>query len=74
MSVVRWGEDGSGVYIIGTDAGWECVSCWRLPETFLGDLDAMLEHVKWHREQGDIVPSYVEEELRKQDAEYMHRD
>lgn len=59
MSIVRWGEHGSSVYIIGADAGWECVGC----RDGMTD-DGIRDHIAWHRERGDVVPALVEERLR----------
>lgn len=67
MSYVRWGDD-SNVYIIGTDRGLECVLCRLLPEFVTQSRSAMLEHLKVHRESGDVVPSYADVELMSEVA------
>ncbi len=79
MSIIRWGTDGSNVYIIGS-GGWECVGCdgpghyqrWDDEETMTVSpekLELFLAHLKWHRDKGDCVPDYVEARLRKANAE-----
>ncbi len=62
MSIVRWGEDGSNVYIIGTDK-WECVGCDG-PDSY-SDGERFLNHLKWHRDQGHCVPEYVADRIKK---------
>lgn len=62
MSYARW-ENGSNVYIIGTDRGLECVLCRLLPEFVTRSRSAMLEHLKLHRQSGDGVPSCADVKL-----------
>ncbi len=65
MSLVRFGQDGSDVYVYGSSDGWECCGCklnastWTYP-----DPRALVEHLLVHREQGHTVPEYVLEDLR----------
>lgn len=67
MSYVRWGEDGSDVYIYGSanedgtgrDTRLVCCACYTAQ-----DEDDMLSHIAAHRERGEFVPSYVDDELR----------
>jgi hypothetical protein len=72
MSVVRWGESGSKVYIIGMDKvetgwHWECVGCNR-PGNY-GLLPVMVEHLRTeHIAKGDCVPEFVFERLARDDA------
>ena len=69
MSIVRWGRDGSAVYIIGTGDGWECVGCHHSnkdnPDSLVSydELPKFLAHIRRHRELGECVPDYVEAAL-----------
>ena len=69
MSIVRWGEDGSNVYIIGPSSGpeWECVACDG-PLNFT-PTPLFIRHLEWHRDRGDCVPTWVDNELKKYDEE-----
>lgn len=64
MSFVRFGEDGSDVYIYDDiHFGLYCCGC-DLEEAVCGeDYGAMLQHISLHRENGDFVPEYVDEQL-----------
>jgi hypothetical protein len=62
MAIVRWGEFGSAVYIIGSGVGWECVGCDG-PAPCDHDPKKFFEHLKWHRDRGDNVPEFVEYEI-----------
>jgi len=67
VSIVRWGEDGSNVYIIESESGWECVGCDR-PDSlcpFDHPIEKFLQHIESHRRDGHTVPSYVESRLEK---------
>jgi hypothetical protein len=65
MSLVRWGQDGSSVYIIN-DVRFSppddfcCVMC----DDGQGLSDTQLvEHLKQHQAKGDTVPAWVFEAL-----------
>lgn len=62
MSIVRWGEADSNVYIIGFDDKWECVGCDGL--NALATYEDFLQHLKWHRERDHVVPDFVETRLK----------
>lgn len=53
MSYVRQGQDGSDVYVIGSDA-YECCGCASFQTA-----ENMLIHLHRHRANGDCVPEYV---------------
>lgn len=64
MSIVRFGSDGSDVYVYESSRGLECCGCSleRTSQTF-DSADAMIEHLRQHVAAGDHVPEYVFEEL-----------
>lgn len=64
MSFVRFGEDGSDVYIYDDiDFGFYCAVC-ELEGAICGqDYDAMLRHIELHKQNGDHVPDFVSEAL-----------
>jgi hypothetical protein len=61
MSVVRWGVDGSDVYIFEYDEGiWECCTCRTIDgKPFRGDKNTILNHLHEHRKDGETVPEWV---------------
>jgi len=84
MSYCRFGWEGSDVYIYASVGGWiECCACSLQPtrkSEFLGfinesfkayDTQQMIDHIKQHREKGERVPDYVEEELMNDHEENM---
>lgn len=77
MSFVRFGVDGSQVYIYDDVRGYRlCCFCALAKVTYdaagdaswedfhTNDLDAMLAHVAEHRAAGHVVPSWVDQALR----------
>jgi len=80
MSYVRWGEEGSHVYVIVRDSdnrrALECVGC-SLPYGLTTVPDEFLKHIQMHSDWGDTVPSFVEKRIRLekdiwgQEAEYI---
>lgn len=65
MSIVRWGEEGSNVYIIGIDHDrWDCVGCDLYPDATTADLTKFIAHLNRHRQAGHTVPAWVEEALK----------
>lgn len=57
MALYRWASD-CAIYVIGNDTGWECVSCCLPgnPDIYGLSDDALREHIKRHRSNGDLVP------------------
>lgn len=70
MSIVRWGTDNSSVYIICEDMekglGFRCVGCDG-PGASSYEKEPFLAHLKWHRDKGDCVPAFVDDEIRNYD-------
>ena len=75
MAFVRFGVDGSQVYIYeetgDTKVCCMCAFTERRPETGrwdpdfrTADLDAMLAHLAEHRAAGHVVPAWVDKNLR----------
>lgn len=66
VSIVRFGSDGSDVYVYESSRGLECCGC-NMRDAGYGPLDGtvaeMVEHLKRHVAAGDCVPEYVFEEL-----------
>ena len=67
MSLVRWGQDGSNVYIIGADdpdgdPAWLCSGC-DLNGRWQKTSEGMSKHLKDHERLGHCVPAWVYEEL-----------
>lgn len=55
MSYVRWGNDGSSVYVFAdARGGWNCCGCKRCWTIF-----GLLFHLIKHKLKGGCVPSYV---------------
>lgn len=67
MSFVRFGEDGSDVYVYDDVGGYvTCCGCSLGREDFhTTDLDAMLAHLAEHRAAGHEVPPWVDRGLRR---------
>ena len=77
MSIVRWGSDGSDLYIyqtIGTEI--VCCGCLLMAEEPFSDgigrlsftcdsFDKMISHVQEHINAGHTVPDYVIPELER---------
>lgn len=62
MSIIRWGEQGSSIFVIGPETNrWECVGCSG-PDAY-SDHDTFVKHLAWHRDRGDCVPDIVESRL-----------
>jgi hypothetical protein len=65
MSYVRFGEDGSQVYVFGTLEGRiECCWCALAPEdsrepVTVADEAALLAHLLDHRAAGHVVPDWL---------------
>ncbi|MEU3052233.1 hypothetical protein [Streptomyces griseus] len=66
MSYVRWGEQGSDVYVFWHVEGWiECCGCSLREDGFqAASADEMEQHLKEHRSVGDCVPDNVMPEIR----------
>ena len=65
MSLIRWGEEGSNVYMIGLSDDAElparmiqCCGCTTLQE------GEVIEHLKWHEAQGHCVPQLLYDRLK----------
>jgi hypothetical protein len=73
MSYARWGEDGSSVYVIGTNDGERdllvCVQCSEGSSFSCESALQMLSHLIAHRERGDVVPERAFERLREEIGE-----
>lgn len=65
MSLVRFGQDDSDVYVYESNGGTlECCGCPRAEgRVSLKTSGEMIAHLKAHVEAGDTVPDYVFEEL-----------
>ena len=67
MSVVRFGEGGSDVYVYptsGLPGQWECCGCYiHTPRFNCSTVDEMADHLRQHLATGDIVPSFVFDRL-----------
>jgi hypothetical protein len=65
MSIIRWGEQDSNVYIYeDMDGRLVCCACDG-PNAVTTDTAEMMVHLKWHRDQGHIVPSCVDERIQE---------
>lgn len=65
MSFVRFGEDGSDVYVYECKTGLECCACQLRKDWIHPTYSAMLDHLGEHRKAGHRVPQDVFDELRK---------
>lgn len=76
MSYIRWGVEGSSVYIYhSVKGGWECCACrfaYDYDEEPTGEpsnfatRQELLVHINKHREHGDHVPRRVDERLLRE--------
>lgn len=60
MSYVRWGSEGSSVYVFLNVGGWlDCCGC-RMREGHVQcfTTEDMLAHLREHRDRGDCVPQF----------------
>lgn len=67
MSIIRFGEQDSDLYVYLSSRGWECCGCWFVCEGFIAaprTRDEMLRHLELHRCAGDVVPEVAFERLR----------
>ena len=69
MSYVRFGEEGSSVYIYPDIRGFTtCCACAFTPpdedDFRTVDLDDMLAHIARHRGAGHVVPDFVDADMR----------
>lgn len=71
MSYIRFGEDGSNVYMYGSKDDWICCCFCALAEKsqYLKTHQDAMMHLDEHRKHGHIVPEHVYERLRAEDAE-----
>lgn len=70
MSYVRFGSDGSDVYVYLSDRGLECCGCRLVERGFTAaSTEEMVTHLAEHTAAGDGVPDYVVPDLRADDAE-----
>lgn len=65
MSIVRFGSDGSDVYVYESGRGLECCGCWLDTESspYFETADEMIDHLTLHVAAGHHVPPYVFDEL-----------
>jgi len=68
MSYCRFASDGSDVYVIGsTFEGEPCWVCHCTPDPFMTlSRQVMVNHLAYHRGQGDKVPDHAFERLHKE--------
>ena len=65
MSIIRWGQNGSDVYVYeDMDGRLVCCNCDGL-DAITTDTDKFLAHLKWHRDRGDCVPARVDDEVKE---------
>jgi hypothetical protein len=72
MSLIRFGEQNSDVYVYQSDRGLECCGCsfvsadhCQSPKTS----EEMIRHLELHRLAGDVVPEKAFERLRPRSIE-----
>ena len=65
MSLVRFGSNGSDVYVYESDRGLECCGCWLDAEAspYFETADEMIDHLRQHLVAGHHVPSFVFDSL-----------
>jgi hypothetical protein len=69
MSIVRFGEEGSDVYVFYSSEGIECCGCKQVGRSVsYEDERRMIDHLLVHRERGDYVPPFVFDDLRREEA------
>lgn len=59
MSIVRYTQDGSDVYVYRGATGVECHDCM-----FVGNYTVMVSHLREHEQRGDHIPRWVFESLQ----------
>lgn len=61
MSFIRFGENGSGVYVYqGSVKGWgEVLICCTEVGGVTETAAEMIDHLRWHQRRGDVVPEYI---------------
>lgn len=59
MSIVRWGVEGSHVYIYHDVGGG--ITCCGCDDGNNLSFEQMREHIREHVDSGDVVPKYVVE-------------
>ena len=67
MSYIRWGEEGSAVYVVGTPWGLTCMSCYLTPDSAVfpeSEPWRMIAHLEAHRIAGHQVPEVAFTRLR----------
>jgi hypothetical protein len=69
VSYVRFGSDGSDVYVYLSDRGLECCGCSLSERSVVTrDTGEMVAHLAAHAAAGHTVPEYAVPELRADDA------
>lgn len=64
MSYCRFAWDGSDVYVIQTEAGFNCCGCHLNEGGFTTDTrESMILHLVQHKKAGQFVPPYAIERL-----------
>ena len=66
MSIIRFGEQESEVYVYLSTQGWECCGCWFVREGFKAPprtREEMMRHLELHRLTGDVVPEIAFQRL-----------
>ena len=72
MSLVRWGQDGSGVYVYNVDEKIECC-CPSLNPSFRCDTDVeMIEHLQEHKKAGIHIPDWVFDVLNRKETKFLY--
>lgn len=66
MSLVRFGEDGSNVYVYYSTSGIECCGCSLERYYTAADEEEMIAHLNRHIESGDCVPDEVFKALQEE--------
>lgn len=67
MSIIRFGEQDSDIYVYLSSDGWECCGCCFASEghrVMLKTNEEMIRHLELHRLTGDVVPEKAFSELR----------
>lgn len=75
MSVIRFGEEGSDVYVYASVKGyWECCGCRLVKEQSQSQFytaDGMILHLQYHLSCGDVVPESAIRRLEKRRSEEL---
>lgn len=76
MSLVRWGQDDSNVYVFNnTDGKIECVCSDTNTPNFKCDTDAqMAQHLEEHVKQGHRVPPWVFDVLSGKERKCLYNN